>query len=341
MRPSLPLRLQELPPKWAHFCLGVERFLLKELQWGAKSTVVTVSCSGGLDSTALLLILHYLAPRLGCSLQGAHLDHGIRPDSAQDAEAAAVLCSELGIPFTLMCEDVPLLAQTMGVGLEEAGRMARLEMLARVTGVDGWSAVGHQLNDLAEDQLLRQLRGVGWPALGGMRGVVFERRIVRPLLLTPKEQLQGFLMEIGVGWQEDASNEDRSFLRNRVRHEILPLLLRENPAYLDSVAGLWLQARLDEVHWEHELGKAMSLPGVPEGDSLFLAAETLESCDRALRLRMYKTCLEWLGPGQPLTEGLLRLERAFTEQRRGAKLQFPGGKTALVTAQGVQFTSNA
>jgi len=337
MPAGLPCRLQDLPPEWAHFCLDVERFLTRELAWQAEGRRVVVCLSGGVDSSALLLVLHYLRPRLRCDLEAVHLDHCLRPESEDDARAAAALCEALGIRLTSGRRDVAQLARERGVGLEEAGRLARLEMLAGLVGAGCWAAQGHQLDDLAEDQLMRQLRGAGWPALGGMRGVAPGERIVRPLLLTAKARLRRFLEALGLSWREDPSNADRRFLRNRVRHEILPLLLRENPAYLDTAAALWRQARLDAGFWEQQLHTPLDKAASSEAGRLLLDADVLLQCAPAMRLRLFKECLEGLGPGQPLTEGLLRLERAFLERRHGAVLQFPGGKEARVTAQGVAF----
>lgn len=346
----VPRSLQDLPPRWAHFCLGVERFLLQDLGVNPDGGRLVVALSGGVDSTALLLTLLYLSPRLDCTLLPVHLDHAIRADSHEDAQATARLCGSLGLECIVERRDVPALARERNIGLEEAGRLARLELLAQVRGDNeepaasgdesedyAWAATGHQLDDLAEDQLMRQLRGVGWPALGGMRAVVPEERLLRPLLLTPKALLREFLRDLGLAWREDPSNQDTAFLRNRVRHEILPLLLRENPAYLDSAAALWRQARLDESYWEGETARVLAAARTTPEGGLLLSGALLENCAKALRLRVCKACLESLGPGQPLAESLFRLERAWQEKRLGATLQFPGGKEVKVTPAGLLF----
>ena len=333
------LRLQDLPPRWAHFCLGVERFIHNELDLRLQGAQLAVALSGGVDSTALLLVLHCLAPRMQCRLLAVHCDHGIRPESAKDAHFSAQLCARLGVACHSERMDVPALARERKMGLEEAGRLARQKLYARMRSERDCShiATGHQLNDLAEDQLMRQLRGAGWPALGGMRGVAPEQGVLRPLLLTPKSVLEKFVAALGFSWREDASNQDTIFLRNRVRHSVLPLLLQENPAYLDAVAGLWRQAQYDAAYWEATMEHMLSELEWRDNGALFLPHPVLSRSPKALRLRLFKKCLEMIGPGQPLATSIFRLERSWQERAFGAALQFPGDKEARVTARGVLF----
>jgi tRNA(Ile)-lysidine synthase len=337
---STPQTLQNLPPRWARFCLGVERFLREELHMPPmQEATLLVAISGGADSTALALLLHYLGPRLDCRLQAVHLDHGIRPESGEDARHVGQFCTALDIPCVLERQDVPELARELGQGLEHAGRTARKRFFTRMLEESGaaWIATGHQLNDLAEDQLMRQLRGTGWPALGGMRGQVLEERLLRPLLLTPRATILEFLEALGVPWREDPLNQDPACLRNRVRARIVPAMLDENPDYLSTAASLWRQARLDADYWAEVERECGALP-MPQGGVL-LPAAMLGRTHQALRQRLYKRCLEVLGPGQVLADNLLRLDRSWREKRVGAKVQFPGGKSATVLARGIAFTA--
>lgn len=336
---STPQTLQNLPPRWARFCLGVERFMREELHVPPfPGETLLLAISGGADSTALALILHHLGPRLGCRLQAVHLDHGIRPESGDDARHVERFCNSLHIPCITERQDVPHLARELGQGMEQAGRTARKRFFARMLEASGaaWIATGHQLNDLAEDQFMRQLRGTGWPALGGMRGLIPEERLVRPLLLTPRATILEFLEALGTPWREDPLNQDPGCLRNRVRARIVPAMLDENPEYLNTAASLWRQARLDADYWA-EVERESEVRPLPQGGVL-LPAATLDRSHQALRLRLYKRCLEVLGPGQALADNLLRLDRSWREKRAGATVQFPGGKSAVVLSQGIAFT---
>ncbi|MGE4299902.1 MAG: tRNA lysidine(34) synthetase TilS [Desulfovibrionaceae bacterium] len=347
---------------------------------GPKATeprpTVLVAFSGGVDSTALLLILHYLAPRLGWRIAAAHCDHMLRPESAAEARDAADQCAALGIPFLSEAVDVAALAHNQGMGIEEAGREARYAFLEHTRRDQGATliATGHHLDDLAEDVLMRLVRGTGWPALAGMEAFAPDRALLRPLLLTPKAQLRAFAAAIGTPWSEDASNQDRAFLRNRVRHGILPLFTAENPAFLDAVAGLWRLARVDAAFWSQEVAAALAtaLPGpstpppsAPSGlqkldhinsacytsseqsldilqtSSAQFAVSGLAALPQATRLRLYKQCLEALGPGQPLLTTLLALDTAVLTGDGNKNFQFPGNKQARLHKGTLTFKKNS
>jgi tRNA(Ile)-lysidine synthase len=192
--------------------------------------------------------------------------------------------------------------------------------------------MGHQLNDLAEDSLMRLIRGGGWPALAGMAGVDAARRILRPMLLRPRGEVEAFLRSLGVRWVDDAMNADTRYLRNRVRHEILPLFIRENAAFLDSVAFRWRMARLDEAFFREQLG-AYCPPMTEEG--VFLARDVLRSLSPALRMRFMKKVLDALGPGQARADTLLALENAWRQGEGRKTLRFPGHKSAVIHKGGI------
>ncbi len=126
------LRLQDLPRKAARFCLGIGRFAALELGCDFPAKRCLVACSGGADSTALLLIAHLLCQAKGGSVAAAHLDHGLRPESPDDGHFVAQVCESLNIPLFTERQDIAAQAQTSGVGLEEAGRTARYAFLERV-----------------------------------------------------------------------------------------------------------------------------------------------------------------------------------------------------------------
>ena len=188
-------RLQDLPRKAARFCLGLGRFAERELGCDFPALRCLVACSGGADSTALLRIAHLLCQAKGGTVLAAHLDHSLRPESPNDALFVAQLCQALGIALHTERQDIVAQAKASGMGLEEAGRVARYAFLERVRQQTNAEVilVAHQLNDLAEDQLMRLMRGTGWPALGGMEGADPARHLLRPLLLCPRAGLEEFL----------------------------------------------------------------------------------------------------------------------------------------------------
>ena len=331
---ALP-RLRDLPPRQARLCLAVACFLTEECGHDPAGVTWIAAYSGGPDSAALLAVLSRLAPRLGARLEAAHLDHGLRAESAGEAEAARRFCRECGIPLHLRRVEVADLAKTRGLGLEDAGRVARYAFFADLlaTRPNAWMALGHQLNDLAEDQLMRLSRGTGWPALGGMVAVDPARRILRPLLLTPRREIEALVTALRLPVVRDPSNSDPAFFRNRLRTGALPLLAAENPRHLDAAARLWRQARCDADYF------ACTLPDLP--DPATLPLPVLSGLHPALRLRLYRRALASLGPGQALADALFSLDQAVRHRATGRHFQFPGGKSARITRQEVTFRLEA
>lgn len=345
MTATKKLSLQELPKEAARLALDVEKFISQELGFAPKGKEFVLAFSGGADSKALFYILLVLAPRMGFSLALAHLDHALRETSTQEARAAVELAESYGLPCYSSRVDVDAVSKSLKLGKEEAGRVARLEFmehLKRKAAKKGqeaekerWILFAHQLNDLAEDVLMRLLRGTGWPALGGMKAIDEPHRHLRPLLLTSRREIENFLESIKADWIRDPMNEDQAYLRNRVRSRIIPLMLEENPSFLKSVADLWRLAGLDN---ELYAGLLKQVSARPEPDGLTLPHTALGPLPKALRLRAYKKTLEAVpGPGQPLLSNLLALDRAWTGKKSGAELQFPGNKKARVLRGSIKF----
>ncbi len=319
--------LQQLAPQWARFCLGIERFITNDLQTRIHGNKLVIAYSTGADSTALLHILHILAPRLGLSLAAAHLNHMIRPESAHEQDIAKATCQRLGIPFEGHAADIPALAQAQGQGIEETARNERYRFLEEVRAARNahYIVTAHHADDLAEDVLMRLIRGTGWPALAGMPGCDPKRHLLRPLLGTPKQTLVEFLTCLGVSWEEDTSNNDVSFLRNRVRKQMLPLFLQENPDFLKSIGQLWQCGQADRAFWEQRItdhleDQKQEIPG------------HLASLPRAERCRILKHAVEGMGPGQVRAEAIFKLDDLWQHKATGKTVQFPGNKQATITA---------
>jgi tRNA(Ile)-lysidine synthase len=326
------LRLQDLSPAWARFCLEIEGFVTKELETRLAGNTLVLAYSTGIDSTALVYIFHILAPRLNLRLVGANLDHQLRPEAAREQKIARETCTRLGIPFEGLTRDIRALAQETGQGLEETARMERYRFLEDVrTKHNGdFILTAHQADDLAEDVLMRLIRGTGWPGLGGMQAKDENRHLLRPLLGTPKKTLQTFLEYLDVAWEEDASNTDTSFLRNRVRRTMLPLFLQENPNFLHAVYQLWQCAQTDQKFWDHRIAQHL-------GNRERFIPSHLSELDRAERYRLIKHTLECMGPGQPLSESIFTLDRLWQNKVTGKTVQFPGDKTGTITRGGIVF----
>ena len=180
---------------------------------------VLIGVSGGADSVALLLALVELAPPLALDLHVLHVDHHLRADSARDAAFVEALATGLGVPIA-----VARVRVASGGSLEAAARAARHGALDAEAARLGARriALGHTADDQAETVLMRLLEGAGVRGLAAIPPV--RGRIVRPLIETRRRDIEFALRSTGVEWIEDPTNRDPKFLRNRIRHEVLPLL---------------------------------------------------------------------------------------------------------------------
>lgn len=199
---------------------------------------VVVGLSGGADSVCLLEALRLLAPQLRLSLFAIHIHHNIRGAEADEDRAfAESFCAKRGIPFRCICRDIPKEAAGRGLGLEEAGRLARREEFERALAAlpADVIALAHHKNDLAETMLFQLARGSG---LRGLLGISPRSGpYVRPLLCLTRAEIETFLRERGLSFREDATNADPAYSRNRIRHEILPALLKNvNPHAVEHMA---------------------------------------------------------------------------------------------------------
>jgi len=211
--------------------------------------------SGGADSVALLRLLASgeLAPAASGSPMSAppaglavlHVNHGLRgADADADADFVAALCDDLGVPCTVARFDVAAFAEEAGLNLEDAGRQVRYRFAAeeldalcaaqRVRPDRGRIVTAHTRDDRVETFLMRAITGAG---AGGFASIPFRReRIVRPLLDCDREALRDYLRSIDQQWREDATNADTTRLRSMVRHDIVPLFERANPAFRETLS---------------------------------------------------------------------------------------------------------
>lgn len=269
------------------------RRVLQEVGLEAGAGLV-VAASGGLDSTVLLDVLD----GLGYRLHVAHLDHALRPDSADDSRFVAAEAKRRGLPCSIERCDVGAYARTEGLSLEEAGRRQRYALLDRVADqvAARFIALGHHADDQAETVLLRLLRGSGATGLGAME-IVREGRYLRPLLRVRRAEIEGYARHRGLRYRADPSNRDPRFLRNRVRGELMPLLNSYNPniaAVLNRTAAL-LKA---EDNLLAELTQEALDTVVCERchDKVALDSARLVTYHIAVQRRVLRAALQGLGP---------------------------------------------
>ena len=239
---------------------------------------VAIALSGGSDSVALVWLLQEIASAGHVAIAGlVHLNHGLRGEESNADEAfCRALAARIGWPIDVGQIDTAALARAQSQSVETAGRAARyrfFEAAAKRLGADV-VMTGHTLDDQAETVLLRLLRGAGTRGLAGVR----PRRgpYVRPLLEVRRAELRQYLVDRGESYRDDSSNEDRSIPRNRVRHELMPIIARLAPGGVRALARVATLAREDEDF----LQKA----AIEAGRSLVLSDEAGALPDSTLRI---------------------------------------------------------
>ena len=290
---------------------------------------VLVAVSGGLDSVVLLHLFVSCAARYPLTVTAAHLDHGMRPESAEEADFVRKLCARLGVPLTLERIEISRRMRA-GEGVEAAARAVRREFLRRTAASLGCSAIalGHHRDDQAETVLLRLLRGSGPTGLAAMR--MRSGPFIRPLLAWPRSRLRAYLEERALANVEDSSNADPAFTRNRVRHEVLPLLRSFNPSLDAQLAELAAQFAAEESFWDSEIKSLSARLCHVASDGLALSRSELLALHPAVRARLLRAVvarargdLRGIGRGH-----LQSIESLLAEGRPQREAYLPGAWVA-------------
>ena len=209
------------------FVQQMHRFIAQHKMIEDGETVL-VAVSGGADSLALLYGLHALRSQLNCQLHVAHLNHCLRPDADADADFVRQHAVDLRLPCTIQRMEIPHLAQQWKLSVEAAGRRARYQFYESViTEIAATKvALGHHQDDIAETVLMNLIRGSGATGLKGI-APVRDAKFIRPLTGFTRQQIEAFLISISVVPRHDTTNTDTRYLRNRIRHELIPRLENE------------------------------------------------------------------------------------------------------------------
>jgi tRNA(Ile)-lysidine synthase len=199
-------------------------------------TTIILAVSGGADSITLLHVMAQLRERLAVQLHVATLNHGLRPDAADDVAYVQHITKRLDVPVSAETVDVSQLSQTLNIGIEAAGRAARYDFFARVAQQIGTTtiATAHHADDQTETILMHIIRGAGVQGLIGMQPKAPypdypELTLIRPLLFVRRPEIEAYCDEHQLEPRHDATNQDTVFLRNNIRHAILPRMRELNP----------------------------------------------------------------------------------------------------------------
>ena len=245
---------------------------------------VLCALSGGADSMYLLCRLLEGAEKGGYAVRAAHYDHQLRPTAERDERFVREWCGSHDIPLTVGRGEVGRFAKREGLSVEEAARTLRYAFLEQTAQAEGCAliATGHHAGDNAETVLMNLIRGCG---LNGLTGIP-ERRgnIVRPMLEAERAEIEAYLTRHNVPHVEDETNADLAYTRNRVRHQLLPLLEELNPKAVSHIAAAARRLREDEAELSRQAaalcGRALD---IPEGTAI--PARALAEAPRPLALR--------------------------------------------------------
>ena len=271
-----------------------------------KGDRVICAVSGGADSMALLWCLWLNREKLGIAVEAAHFNHHLRGEESQrDGEFVRNFCDFHDIPLHYGEEKVVPGAK----GLEAAAREARYAFLRSLNGI---IATAHTADDNAETVLMHLIRGTGLRGLGGITPKA--DRLIRPMLDVTRQEVEEFLRENWISHVEDSSNASDDFLRNRVRHGVMPQLKQENPSLSQSLTAMAQRLRRDEALLQ-ELARKLDCHDVA----------ALRKAHPALRTRALEKLLKEIGLPEPSASHIAQAESLVFSEKPSAFAAFPGG----------------
>lgn len=271
-----------------------------------KGDQILCAVSGGADSMALLWAMYLVKDTYDLKLSAAHFNHGLRGEESDRDEAfVKEFCQGFQIPFYSCRAQV----KPGKKGLEAAAREARYAFLESLPGK---IATAHTADDNAETLLMHIVRGSGLKGLGGIAPV--RGRLIRPMLSVTRQQVLAFLEQYHIDYVDDSSNAGDDYLRNRIRHHVMPLLRRENPRLAENMSAMALRLREDE----QTLSQTIALTD---------RVSVLREMEPAKRARALAAFLDQNGVKEPNAEHIALAESLVYSENPSARASFPGGVT--------------
>lgn len=279
---------------------------LREQQMLQAGDRVICAVSGGADSVALLFAMYLLRQRLGIQVEAAHFNHHLRGDESDRDEAfVRSFCQDYDIQLHVGGEMVVAGKK----GLEAAARDARYAFLKSLPGK---IATAHTADDNAETVLMHLIRGTGLQGLGGIRPM--QGQLIRPMLRITRQEVLTFLEQWNLPHVEDSSNESDAFLRNRIRHHVMPLLYQENPRLAENLSRMAMGLGEDAAYLA-SLAERETLPDVDQ----------LQSLPPSLRSRMLAQFLRRSGVAEPEQTHIDLVQGLLQSKKPSAWACLPGG----------------
>lgn len=331
---------------------------VKKYHMIAEGDTIIAGISGGADSVCLLLVLCELQKSLPFVIRAVHIEHGIRGEASRaDEQFVQALCDKLGIPLVCYHYDVPKLAKEWGNSLEEAGRKLRYETFAReaesaarakeveksATAIQAILAkqvkiaVAHHENDNAETVLHHLVRG---SALQGLAGIAPVRgNLIRPLLCVTREEIEEFLKQRGQSYCIDATNYELEYTRNRIRHEVLPVLTQINGQAVSHMAYSAEVLRETQEYMQMQSKRLEETAVTKTEEGLLVNREEVWKEPVILRrLLLHRQICELAGSSRDIAASHVNAVLELFDRQVGRSINLPYGICAKRVYEGVYFT---
>ena len=296
---------------------------------------LVIGVSGGVDSVCLL----YILKELGYELEAVHVNHGIRGEEADRDEAfVKELCEKINSPFHGFRFDVPKLSKQWHMSVEEAGRRVRRQCFLEVMEQTGAKAIAlaHHGNDRAETVLFHLTRGTGIKGLSAMKPT--DGTIIRPLLWAGRKEIEQYAQNRNYEFVEDASNATLDYTRNKIRHQVIPVLEEINPKSVTHILSVAEKLSDISAYIDREAEKLCRLSAVMYQQEVQILKFAFYQGDPVLRIPVLQKCVEYLtGSLVNITEEHLQKMLGLFEMQTGKEIHLPGHLAAVRTYEGIRM----
>ena len=308
---------------------------MRQQNMAAAGEKIVLGLSGGMDSVCLFQVLR----NLGYDLEAVHVNHGIRGEEADRDEAfAKALCEQYHVPFHSFHFDVPAISKEKRLSEEEAGRWVRRQVFEEVSESLGGAkiALAHHGNDRAETFLFHLSRGTGVKGLGTMKPM--EGKFIRPLLWAQRKEIENYVEQQGYSFVEDSTNAETDYTRNKIRHEILPLLEEVNPKSTAHICSAAEKLSAVSAFIDREAEKLCRLSVVFFEKEVQILKYAFYQGDEVLKVPVLQKCVEYFtGSLANITEEHWNRVLELFEMQTGREVQLPYHLSAVRTYEGIRI----
>ncbi len=312
--------------------------LIVDNQLIKKGEIVAVACSGGKDSMCLLNVLYNLKDKLGFELVAINIDHNLRENSKNDSLFVKKYCESKGIKCYAYSLDINSLCASNKLGLEQGAREGRYKVFKKLLdkGVVNKIALGHHQSDQAETILLNIFRGAGISGACGME-LMREGKYIRPLLYTPKVEINAYIEQNEIPFVEDESNMQNDFSRNYIRNMILPMV---RSRWSNADANICEFGKLCKRDNEYIFNQISDRAMIKENDSTVKVYSSYFNDDMSVVSRIIMQALKEINASVDVEKKHLKMIHDLVMSgENGSKVNLPNKVIAVKEYNFITFTN--